>query len=144
MLLPGPEAQQLATYIGWLMHRTVGGLVAGILFVLPSLFILIGLSWVYIKFGDVPVIAGIFYGIKPAVTAIVFHATYRIGSRSLKNKFYGSSQLQRFCHFALKLPFPLIVLSAGIAGYLTSKNIRNYFPQRPDIRPVKRLWSGIY
>ncbi|WP_247791956.1 chromate transporter, partial [Acinetobacter baumannii] len=87
MLLPGPEAQQLATYIGWLMHRTVGGLVAGILFVLPSLFILIGLSWVYIKFGDVPVIAGIFYGIKPAVTAIVFHATYRIGNRSLKNKF---------------------------------------------------------
>ncbi|HCD60956.1 MAG TPA: chromate transporter, partial [Acinetobacter nosocomialis] len=72
MLLPGPEAQQLATYIGWLMHRTVGGLVAGILFVLPSLFILIGLSWVYIKFGDVPVIAGIFYGIKTAFTAIVF------------------------------------------------------------------------
>ena len=111
-----PEAQQLATYIGWLMHRTAGGLVAGILFVLPSLFILIGLSWVYIKFGDVPVIAGIFAGIKPAVTAIVFHATYRIGSRSLKISFYGSSQLQRFCHFVLKLP--LIVLSAGITGYL--------------------------
>ncbi len=107
MLLPGPEAQQLATYIGWLMHRTAGGLVAGILFVLPSLFILIGLSWVYIKFGDVPVIAGIFYGIKPAVTAIVFHATYRIGSRSLKNKFF---MVRRnccvSCHFCLKAPFP--------------------------------------
>ena len=71
MLLPGPEAQQLAIYIGWLMHRTAGGLVAGILFVLPSLFILIALSWIYIEFGDVPIIAGLFYGIKPAVTAIV-------------------------------------------------------------------------
>ena len=106
MLLPGPEAQQLATYIGWLMHRTTGGLVAGILFVLPSLFILIGLSWVYIKFGDVPVISGIFYGIKPAVTAIVFHATYRIGSRSLKNKFYGSSRLRRSLPSFLKASFP--------------------------------------
>lgn len=122
MLLPGPEAQQLATYIGWLMHRTAGGLVAGILFVLPSLFILIGLSWVYIKFGDVPVIAGIFYGIKPAVTAIVFHATYRIGSRSLKNRFLWFVAIAAFfAIFVLKLPFPLIVLSAGIAGYLVSK-----------------------
>jgi len=122
MLLPGPEAQQLATYIGWLMHRTAGGLVAGILFVLPSLFILIGLCWVYIKFGDVPVIAGIFYGIKPAVTAIVFHATYRIGSRSLKNRFLWFVAIAAFfAIFVLKLPFPLIVLSAGIAGYLVSK-----------------------
>ena len=85
MLLPGPEAQQLATYIGWLMHRTWGGVIAGGLFVLPSLFILIGLSWVYIEFGNVPVVAGIFYGIKPAVTAIVVHAAHRIGSRALKN-----------------------------------------------------------
>ncbi|MEQ1160235.1 chromate efflux transporter [Acinetobacter calcoaceticus] len=128
MLLPGPEAQQLATYIGWLMHRTTGGLVAGILFVLPSLFILIGLSWVYIRFGDVPVIAGIFYGIKPAVTAIVFHATYRIGSRSLKNKFlWGVAIAAFFAIFVLKLPFPLIVLSAGIAGYLTSKKYPELF-----------------
>jgi chromate transporter len=74
MLLPGPEAQQLATYIGWLMHRTWGGVVAGALFVLPSLFILIALSWVYLAFGDVPLVAGLFYGIKPAVAAIVLHA----------------------------------------------------------------------
>ena len=74
MLLPGPEAQQLAIYIGWLMHRTWGGIVAGVLFVLPSLFILIGLSWVYMAHGDMPVIAGLFYGIKPAVTALVMHA----------------------------------------------------------------------
>lgn len=86
MLLPGPEAQQLATYIGWLMHRTWGGVVAGVLFVLPSLFILMGLSWVYVAFGNLPLVAGLFYGIKPAVTAIVLHAAYRIGSRALKNR----------------------------------------------------------
>src|SRR2546430_253491 len=84
MLLPGPEAQQLATYIGWLMHRTWGGIVAG-LFVLPSLFILIALSWIYVAFGNVPWIAAIFYGIKPAVSAIVLQAVWRIGSRTLKN-----------------------------------------------------------
>ena len=85
MLLPGPEAQQLATYIGWLMHRTRGGIVAGALFVLPSLVILIALSWIYMAFGDVPAIAGAFYGIKPAVTAIVVFAAWRIGSRALTN-----------------------------------------------------------
>ncbi|UOG16865.1 chromate efflux transporter [Acinetobacter sp. PK01] len=128
MLLPGPEAQQLATYIGWLMHRTTGGLVAGILFVLPSLFILIGLSWVYVKFGDVPIIAGIFYGIKPAVVAIVFHATHRIGSRSLKNKFlWLIAALSFIAIFFLNLPFPLIVLSAAIIGYLTSKKYPSLF-----------------
>ena len=85
MVLPGPEAQQLATYIGWLMHGTWGGIVAGGLFVLPSLAILIGLSWIYIAFGTVPVIAGILYGIKPAVTAIVLAAAWRIGGKTLKN-----------------------------------------------------------
>jgi hypothetical protein len=85
MVLPGPEAQQLATYIGWLMHRTWGGIVAGVLFVLPSLFILIALSWIYIAFGEMPLVAGLFYGIKPAVTAIVVQAAHRIGSRALKN-----------------------------------------------------------
>jgi chromate transporter len=86
MLLPGPEAQQLATYIGWLMHRTWGGIVAGALFVLPSLFILIGLSWIYLRFGDVAAVAGLFYGIKPAVTALVLHAAHRIGTRALRNR----------------------------------------------------------
>ena len=81
MVLPGPEAQQLATYIGWLMHRTWGGILAGGLFVLPSLFILIALTWVYLAFGDLPLVAGILYGIKPAVTAIVLLAAWRIGSR---------------------------------------------------------------
>jgi hypothetical protein len=86
MLLPGPEAQQLATYIGWLMHRSWGGIVAGVLFVLPSFFILVALSWVYVRFGHNPGVEGIFYGIKPAVTALVLHAAWRIGTRVLKNR----------------------------------------------------------
>jgi chromate transporter len=119
MVLPGPEAQQLATYIGWLMHRTWGGIVAGGLFVLPSLFMLIGLSWMYMAHGDVPAVAGVFYGIKPAVTAIVVSAAYRIGSRALRNGLlWGIALAAFFAIFALKLPFPLIVLAAGITGYL--------------------------
>ncbi|WP_278386117.1 chromate efflux transporter [Stutzerimonas kunmingensis] len=118
MLLPGPEAQQLATYIGWLMHRTWGGVIAGVLFVLPSLFILIALSWVYIAFGDVPVVVGLFYGIKPAVTAIVVQAAYRIGSRALKNNWLWTVAAASFVAiFALNLPFPLIVLGAAVIGY---------------------------
>jgi chromate transporter len=119
MLLPGPEAQQLATYIGWLMHRTWGGIVAGGLFVLPSLFILIGLSWVYMAFGQVPVIAGLFYGIKPAVTALVVHAAWRVGSRTLKNGWLWGIAIAAFVAiFALQAPFPLIVLAAALIGYL--------------------------
>ena len=117
MVLPGPEAQQLATYIGWLMHRTAGGLVAGGLFVLPSLLILIGLSWIYMAFGQVPAIAGLFHGIKPAVTALVVHAAWRVGSRALKNAWLWSIAVAAFVAiFALQLPFPLIVLAAGVAG----------------------------
>ncbi len=119
MVLPGPEAQQLATYIGWLMHRGWGGLVAGGLFVLPSLFILIGLSWIYMAYGQLPVVAGIFYGIKPAVTAVVLHAAWRIGSRALKNGWlWAIAALSFFCIFALRLPFPAIVLGAAVIGHL--------------------------
>jgi chromate transporter len=119
MLLPGPEAQQLATYIGWLMHRTWGGLIAGVLFVLPSLFILIALSWVYIAFGEVPVVAGLFYGIKPAVTAIVVQAAHRIGSRALKNNWlWGIAAASFTAIFVFNVPFPLIVLGAAIIGYV--------------------------
>ena len=84
MVLPGPEAQQLATYIGWLLHRTRGGIAAGVLFVLPSLFILIGLSWLYVAFGHLSIVAGVFYGIKPAVTAIVLQAAHRIANPAQK------------------------------------------------------------
>jgi chromate transporter len=122
MLLPGPEAQQLATYIGWLMHRTWGGIVAGGLFVLPSLFILVALSWVYMAFGHVPAIAGLFYGIKPAVTALVVHAAYRVGSRALKNGWlWGIAAAAFISIFAFNIPFPLIVLAAGTIGYFGGK-----------------------
>lgn len=118
MVLPGPEAQQLATYIGWLMHRTWGGIIAGGLFVLPSLFILIGLSWVYIAFGEVPLVVGLFYGIKPAVTAIVVQAAHRIGSRALKNNVLWAIAAASFVAiFALNVPFPAIVAMAAATGY---------------------------
>ena len=117
MVLPGPEAQQLATYIGWLMHRTWGGIVAGGLFVLPSLFLLIALSWIYIAWGDVPAVAGVFYGIKPAVTAIVVQAAHRIGGRALKNAWLWAIAAAAFVAiFALDLPFPLIVAAAALIG----------------------------
>lgn len=119
MVLPGPEAQQLATYIGWLMHKTRGGIVAGVLFVLPSLLLLIALSWIYIAYGQVAWVAGLFYGIKPAVTAIVIQAAHRIGSRALKNNFLlGIAAASFVAIFAFNVPFPLIVLAAAIIGFV--------------------------
>jgi len=118
MLLPGPEAQQLAIYIGWLMHRTWGGIIAGALFVLPSLLILIVLSWIYVAFGDVTWVAGVFYGIKPAVTAIVLQAAHRIGSRALKNNVLWSLAGMSFLAiFTLQMPFPAIVVTAALIGF---------------------------
>ena len=128
MLLPGPEAQQLAIYIGWLMHRNIGGIVAGSLFVIPSLLILIALSWIYLAFGQLPAIASILYGIKPAVTAIVIFAAYRIGSRALKNSLlWAMASLAFLAIFFLKTPFPLIVLSAAILGGLGGKFLPEKF-----------------
>ena len=128
MVLPGPEAQQLATYIGWLMHRTWGGIVAGGLFVLPSLFILIALSWVYIAYGDMPLVAGLFYGIKPAVTAIVLQAAHRIGSRTLKNKMLWAIAAASFVAiFALHVPFPVIVGAAALIGYWGARLVPDTF-----------------
>ncbi len=119
MLLPGPEATQLATYIGWLMHGVWGGIVAGGLFVLPSLFILIALTWIYLALGDVPVVAGILYGIKPAVTAIVVFAAYRIGSRALANGLLWAIAAAAFVAiFVFGMPFPYIVLGAAAVGYI--------------------------
>lgn len=126
MVLPGPEAQQLATYIGWLMHRTAGGIAAGGLFVLPSLAILTGLSWVYAAFGDVGWVAGLFYGIKPAVSAIVLQAVWRVGRRTLKDPrrvpllwlIAGAS----FVAIAwLHVPFPLVIALAALAGVLGAR-----------------------
>lgn len=119
MVLPGPEAQQLATYIGWLMHRTRGGIMAGALFVLPSLFVLIALSWIYIAWGHLPIVTGLFYGIKPAITAIVVQAAHRIGSRALRNSTQWAIAAAAFVAiFALKIPFPLIILAAALTGFI--------------------------
>jgi chromate transporter len=128
MVLPGPEAQQLATYIGWLMHRTWGGIVAGALFVLPSLLILIALSWVYIAFGEMPLVAGLFYGIKPAVTAIVVQAAHRIGSRALKNNWlWGIAAASFIAIFAANVPFPAIVAAAALIGYIGGRLVPDKF-----------------
>jgi len=128
MVLPGPEAQQLAVYIGWLMHRTWGGIIAGSLFFLPSFFILTGLAWIYMAYGTVPAVAGALYGIKPAVVAIVLFATYRIGSRALKNNVLWFIAAMAFIAiFALKLPFPVIVLSAGLIGYFGGRMSPQHF-----------------
>lgn len=128
MVLPGPEAQQLATYIGWLMHRTLGGVVAGALFVLPSLFILIVLSWVYIRFGEMSFVQAIFYGMKPAVVAIVLFAAYRIGLRTLKNRLLIAVAVCSFFMIVIwNVPFPLIVLTAAAFGAIVSKWLPNSF-----------------
>ncbi|RYU61328.1 chromate efflux transporter [Methylolobus aquaticus] len=122
MLLPGPEAQQLATYIGWLMHRGWGAVMAGSLFVLPSVLILIGLGWIYLALGHLPAVAGVLYGIKPAVTAIVLFAAYRIGSRALKNWVLWTIAVLAFVAiFVLDAPFPLIVLAAALLGAVGGK-----------------------
>lgn len=123
MLLPGPEAQQLATYIGWLLHRGWGGIVAGALFVLPSLLLLIALSWVYLVFGQVGWVAGVLYGIKPAVAAIVVQAVWRIGGKVLRTPreapWLWAMAIGSFVAIALlRLPFPLVVLSALALGWL--------------------------
>ncbi len=126
MLLPGPEAQQLATYIGWLMHRTWGGVVAGALFVLPSLFILIALSWVYVAFGNVPWVAGVLYGIKPAVAAIVLQAVHRIGSKTLKKPtvapvLWAVAAMSFMAIYGFNVPFPWIVAGAALIGWLGAR-----------------------
>jgi chromate transporter len=128
MVLPGPEAQQLATYLGWLMHRTAGGISAGVLFVLPSLLILVGLSWLYVELGRQPLVAGLFYGIKPAVTAIVLHAAWRIGSRALKNGWLWAIAAASFLAiFALRAPFPAIVATAALAGAIGGRLAPRFF-----------------
>ena len=126
MLLPGPEAQQLATYLGWLMHKTRGGIVAGVLFVLPSLFLLIFLSWIYMAFGQQPLVAGIFYGIKPAVAAIVLHALHRIASKSLGNPLlvpvpWALAAISFIAIWAFRVPFPVVVLGALLTGAVLAR-----------------------
>jgi chromate transporter len=122
MLLPGPEAQQLATYIGWLMHRTRGGIVAGGLFVAPGAIAIMALSWIYALYGHVGIVAGLFFGLKCAVLAVVLQAVVRIGSRSLRNGVMRGLAAAAFVLiFFGGVPFPLIVLSAGLIGFFGAR-----------------------
>jgi chromate transporter len=128
MVLPGPEAQQLATYIGWLLHGTRGGIAAGVLFVLPSLFILVALSWIYLRFGQLPAVAGVLYGLKPAVVAIVLHAAWRIGRRALRGPApwllaAGAFAALTFAH----APFPAIIVAALAIGALGGRLAPQHF-----------------
>lgn len=131
MLLPGPEAQQLATYMGWLMHKTWGGIIAGLLFILPSFFILVFLAWLTLAYGDIPAVAGALAGIKPAVVAIILMALFRIGARTLKHPLLWAIACAAFIGiYFLKLPFPLIILAAGCTGIIASKIKPEYFTSR--------------
>ena len=132
MLLPGPEAQQLATYLGWLMHRTWGGIAAGVLFVLPSLFLLVGLSWVVVAFGEVPWIAAVLWGIKPAVAALVIQAVHRIGSKTLRAPrqaplLWAIALLSFVAVAILQVPFPAVVFTAALSGWLGPRWVPQQF-----------------
>jgi len=145
MVLPGPEAQQLATYLGWLMHRTWGGVVAGVLFIFPSLILIVCLSWIYMVYGDTTIVAGIFYGIKPAVTVLVIQASYRIGSRTLRNPWlWAIALLSFFALFVLSLPFPLIITLAAVIGWLGGKLSPSTFSvQHANSAPKNALTTAI-
>jgi chromate transporter len=122
MLLPGPEAQQLATYIGWLMHRTLGGIMAGVLFVIPGIICIMALSYVYAGWGNVPIIVALFFGLKAAVLAIVLEAVFRIGKRSLKNNAMVALAAAAFIGiFFLNIPFPIIIFGAALIGFIGAR-----------------------
>ena len=151
MLLPGPEATQMATYIGWLMHRTLGGLLAGLLFVLPGYVALMVLSVVYVTYGDVGIVAAIFLGLKPAVIAIVVEAVWRIGRRVLKNQMMLLIAALAFVAvFFLEVPFPLVVLVAGLVGLIGHRVAPQWFlvvksatAQAPDEGPQPLIADGV-
>lgn len=127
MLLPGPEAQQLAVYIGWLMHRALGGLIAGLLFILPGAFVMLSLSILYVLYREVPLVDGVFFGVKAAVLAVVIEAGLRISRRALKNRAMVVLAIAAFIAiFLFKAPFPLIILAAGVIGWLGHR-------ARPDL-----------
>ena len=139
MLLPGPEAQQLAIYIGWLLHGTRGGIVAGVFFVLPSIFVLLLLSYIYVTYGHLSVVAGALAGVKPVVVAIIIEAVLRIGRRALKRpEHYVIAPVGFILIYFLQVPFPLLVLGAGIVGLL--REGKNIFPHQAP--PVDSRASG--
>ncbi|WP_316226187.1 chromate efflux transporter [Bradyrhizobium sp. SZCCHNS3052] len=122
MLLPGPEAQQLATYIGWLLHRTTGGIVAGTLFILPGIFAIMGLSYIYAAYGNVGVVEALFFGLKAAVLAIVIQAVVRVGKRALRNRIMiGLAAAAFVAIFFFRAPFPIIIIAAGVIGFVAAR-----------------------
>src|SRR5438270_5533140 len=128
MLLPGPEAQQLATYVGWLMHRTAGGLMAGGLFILPGIIAIMGLSYIYAAFGNVSFVEALFFGLKAAVLAVVVEAVVRVGKRALKNRIMIALAAIAFVAiFFFAVPFPVIIIAAGIIGYAGARSGRPEF-----------------
>ncbi|MFY8215305.1 MAG: chromate transporter, partial [Chthoniobacterales bacterium] len=131
MLLPGPEAQQLAIYVGWLLHRTWGGIVAGALFVLPGAILMWGISVVYVLFGKVPAVDAVFYGLKPAVMAIVVAAVLRIGKKALRSRLLWAVAGVSFGLIFLNFPFPLIVLGAALVGGIGMRWFPDAFSQAP-------------
>ena len=141
MVLPGPEAQQLATYIGWLLHGVRGGLVAGLLFILPGACAILALSWLYVLLGDLQLVEGLFFGMKAAVLAIVVQALLRIAARALRGPLQGALAVAGFVAlFAFALPFPLVVLGAGVLGYLAARLRQHAHPAvealpAPERRP---------
>jgi chromate transporter len=138
MLLPGPEAQQLATYIGWLMHRTLGGVMAGVLFVIPGIIAIMALSYIYAGWGNVPIVVALFFGLKAAVLAIVLEAVFRIGRRSLKNNFMVGLAAAAFIGiFFINIPFPLIILGAALIGFIGTKSGISAFDIEADHGPKK-------
>jgi chromate transporter len=128
MLLPGPEAQQLATYIGWLLHRTAGGIMAGGLFILPGVIAIMGLSYIYAAYGNVGFVEAVFFGLKAAVLAIVVHAVVRLGKRALRNRvMIALAAIAFVAIFFFNVPFPIIIIAAGVIGYLGAKSGRPEF-----------------
>jgi chromate transporter len=137
MLLPGPEAQQLATYVGWLLHRTAGGLAAGVLFVLPGALVVLALSIVYAEYHELPAVAALFAGLKPAVLAVVVEAVLRIGRRALRTRFLVALAACAFVAiFALHVPFPAIVAGAGVLGFAAARRRPGWLPA-PRAEPVE-------
>jgi chromate transporter len=132
MLLPGPEAQQLATYIGWLLHRTAGGIMAGGLFILPGIFCIMGLSYIYAGYGHVGIIEALFFGLKAAVLAIVIQAVVRVGKRALRNRIMMALAATAFIAiFFFNVPFPIIIIGAGVIGFVGAKSGRPEFAAVP-------------
>src|SRR5438445_66940 len=137
MLLPGPEAQQLATYIGWLLHRTAGGIMAGGLFILPGIIAIMGLSYIYAVYGNVGFIDALFFGLKAAVLAIVIQALFRVGKRALRNRVMVALAAVAFVAiFFFNVPFPIIIIAAGVIGYVGAKT------GRPEFSGVEHGSSG--